>query len=162
GTAASYNPQKGYDPAPDGFGTSFRTTPDAPRRSCLAHEGPEVSKPSGRTLSAFVHVAPTNAEAARATPARPRPHGRISLSVPFRPASRACSQQRQVGGSVAGRPHQPRCPQGESAHGVGSETRKGRAPAGARARSSARWDRRVGARSAAPITRSPRATHRVH
>src|SRR5262249_29832358 len=125
------------------FGTSFRTTPEAPRRSCLAHEGPEVSKPSGRTLRAFVHVAPTNAEAARATPARPPPQGRITLSVPFRPASTACNQRRQVGGSLRGRRHQRRCPQRESAHWVGSATREGLAPAGARARSSARWDRRV-------------------
>src|SRR5262249_51443570 len=33
--------------------SQFRTTSDTPRRSCLAHEAQEVSKPSGRTLSAF-------------------------------------------------------------------------------------------------------------
>jgi len=53
GTAASNNPQKGYDQLLTASELPFRTTPDAPRRSCLAHEVRDVSKSAGRPRSAF-------------------------------------------------------------------------------------------------------------
>ena len=57
GTAVSNNPQKGYDQLLTAPEPPFRTAPDASRRSCLAHEGREISKSLGRTLSGLMQVA---------------------------------------------------------------------------------------------------------
>jgi len=53
GTAASNNPQKGYDRAFDSAGNPVPDHIKHPPTFVLAHEGQDVSKPGGRALNAF-------------------------------------------------------------------------------------------------------------
>jgi len=154
GTAVSNNPQKGYDQLLTAPEPPFRTAPDAPRRSCLAHEARDISRRTGRRQGVgckFPALSDqVSAEPGRAPPARLPPRRRRAQIAQSRPAAKARSRRRPPAGSSRLELRRRCRLDARPVPELLRETRLDRAPAAVRAHIRGLRGRRVRAQNAAP------------